>query len=493
MKATEEIRFFMQLKISPRLDGCPSADLLVLPCWSVKGKAEIALKMKAMGGMQKPLEDFSGKEGESLLVYPTPGKEKRILLVGLGDKKKISAEALRHAYYSATKRAIKKKWVKMNAAIPEECGAMASAICNGILEANYRWDKWKTDNGKEIIPATLASVCLAGLDKEHQKECEQVVEIFKGVDLARDLVNANAEDMHPDALAEAAKKIQKEFPKVKVTVLNKNQIAKEKMGLLMAVGKGALHGPNLILMEYRGDPDSKETYAIVGKGITFDTGGLNLKPTGSMETMKCDMAGGAAVIGTLRTLAALKIKRNVIGVIAAAENAIGPASVKPGDVHRGLSGKTVEINNTDAEGRLVLADALTYVQNAFSPTHIIDLGTLTGGMVIVLGEDVTGFFATDDALASALFQAGESCGERVWRMPLYPVYRDLLKSSIADIKNSGPRKATAIQAAIFLQEFINKDVPWVHLDIAGTAYNTESYASGVGVRLLTEFFQKHGK
>lgn len=212
--------------------------------------------------------------------------------------------------------------------------------------------------------------------------------------------------------------------------------------------------------------------------------------------MKCDMSGSAATLATLHAVARLQLKRNVIGVLVIAENAIGPKSYKPGDVVKSYSGKTVEIGNTDAEGRLILADALSYVQEKYRPSRIIDLATLTGGIVIALGEEATGLFSNDDAFAQAISAAGERTGERVWRMPLYPEYKELLKSQIADIKNCGPRKASSATAAIFLQEFIHPDMPWVHLDIAGTAFLAEpkahqtSNATGVGVRLLIEYLSQ---
>jgi leucyl aminopeptidase len=287
--------------------------------------------------------------------------------------------------------------------------------------------------------------------------------------------------------------MEKEFSSVKSVILRKKELEKEQLGLLLAVNRGSHRDPALILLEYRGNPTSKELIGIVGKGITYDTGGLNLKPTGSMETMKCDMAGAAAVLGIIRTAASLKMKVNLVGVVATTENAIGPESYKPGDVYRSYSGKMVEITNTDAEGRLVLADALSYLQAKYHPTEMVDLATLTGGVVVALGEEVTGFFANEETLAKALFQAGEKTHERLWRLPLYSEYRELLKSTIADIKNSGPRKASPIQAGIFLKEFVSEKIPWAHLDIAGTAYLEKpkgynpTHATGVGVRLLIEW------
>jgi leucyl aminopeptidase len=268
------------------------------------------------------------------------------------------------------------------------------------------------------------------------------------------------------------------------------------MGLLLAVNRGSMRDPAFILVEYRGNPGSSDVTALVGKGITFDTGGLNLKPTGSMETMKDDMSGAAAVLGAIRAAAALKLKVNILGAIPTTENSIGSKAYKPGDVYRSYSGKTVEIANTDAEGRLVLADALAYVQKHYKPSRIVDFATLTGAVVIALGEEASALFCNDEGFAAKLMDAGSRSAERLWRMPLYPEYKELMKSTIADLKNSGGRAGGLCTSAAFLSYFV-KDVPWAHLDIAGTAflsspkhYHTTN-ATGVGVRMLVEFFLAH--
>jgi leucyl aminopeptidase len=317
--------------------------------------------------------------------------------------------------------------------------------------------------------------------------------IVKAVNQVRDLVNGNADDVNVVALKEIAHKMAKEFSSLKVKVLDKKALEKEKMGLMLAVGRGAAHDPALILFEYKGNPRSKETIAVVGKGITFDTGGLNIKVSG-METMKCDMAGAAAVIGIMRLAAELKLKVNLVGALAVAENALGPLSYKPGDVFCGRTGKTVEITNTDAEGRLVLADAISYVEDHYTPSKLIDFATLTGGVVVALGEEAAGLFCTDEAFAKALEKAGERTHERVWRLPLYPEYKEDIKSKIADIKNSGSRKASSAQGATFIQHFV-KTPAWAHVDIAGTAYLSETrayhptLATGMGVRLFVDFLE----
>jgi leucyl aminopeptidase len=292
-----------------------------------------------------------------------------------------------------------------------------------------------------------------------------------------------------------ARQFEKEHASIKVSILDKKALEKEKMGLILAVGRAANTDPAVVILEYKGDPHSKEKTAVVGKGITYDTGGLNIKVAGSgMETMKCDMAGAAAVMGIIQAAAKLKLKVNLVGALALAENAIGPASYKPGDVFRGRTGKTVEITNTDAEGRLVLADTISYVEDHYQPNRLIDFATLTGGVVIALGEEASGLFSNDDTLAHALERAGERTHERVWRLPLYPEYKEYLKSPIADIKNSGPRKASSPSGATFIHQFV-KSISWAHLDIAGTAYLSElkpchpTAATGVGVRLFIDFLE----
>ncbi len=482
-----------------------SADIIVVPVWHDKKKPVIACSAKEFASIVKyPIDsgDFHGKEGECLLLYRPQGKEKRILLVGLGDKKSCLPDTLRRAYAAAVKAMRAKKMKSANVLFPETdligWEILCQAVMEGMLLASYSFDQLKGESGKEENHSYLERVCFCGLNKSDThllKKTETVIEV---VNFVRDLVNGNADDVHVDLFKKIAKDFEKQFSQVKTTILDKKALEKEKMGLLLAVGRSSVREPALIILEYTGNPHSKEKTAIVGKGITFDTGGLNLKVSGSsIETMKCDMAGAAVALGIIKAAAQLKLKVNLISVIAATENAIGPDSYKPGDVYRGHSGKTVEISNTDAEGRLVLADAISYLQENYQPSHMIDFATLTGGIVIALGEEATGLFSNNDALAKRLEKAGERTHERLWRMPLYPEYKEYLKSSIADIKNSGPRKASSGTGAIFIQAFVKKSIPWAHLDIAGTAFLSElkayhpTAATGVGIRLLVDFLE-HG-
>jgi leucyl aminopeptidase len=271
-------------------------------------------------------------------------------------------------------------------------------------------------------------------------------------------------------------------------------VKKEGFGLLLAVAKGSVVDPHLIVIEYRGNPKSKENVMVVGKGVTYDTGGLNLKPDSSMMDMKCDMSGAAACLGLIIALKNLKSKKNVTVIIPTTENAISGASYKQGDVHRSFLGKTVEIDNTDAEGRLILADALAWGNKEYKPSCIIDLATLTGGVVVAFAEELTGLMGNDEGLIKKLREASERTFERTWQLPLYEEFKDLLASPIADMRNCGEKGASSIKGGMFLKEFVGT-TPWAHLDIAGTAFldREKRYwpkgATGVGIRLLVDFLE----
>ncbi|MEK7340335.1 MAG: leucyl aminopeptidase [Verrucomicrobiota bacterium] len=471
------------------------ADVAICPVWKTKAQALVALELKEFDALIKtPLDDFSGKKGETLLLYREKGVEKRVLLLGLGEKASCQTETLRQAYASAIKQLRAKKIKSCNLLLPsfeeKEALSIIRASLEGLILANYAFDCFKSTPLNE----PLETACICGIDPSHASFMKKVERIMQGVYLARDLVNRNADDSNVEGLIQAAKDLSKDCKKLKVVVLHEKQLEKERMNLLLAVGKGSAHPPALVVLEYMGDPSSKEKVALVGKGITFDTGGLNLKTTGHIEAMKCDMAGSACVLGVMQSLCSLEIKKNVIGVLALAENAIGPGSYKPGDVYTSRLGKTVEIGNTDAEGRLVLADALSYVEDTYAPSVVIDFATLTGAIVIALGEEAAGLFSNDDSLVRGLQKAALRTDERLWRLPLYPEYTEMLKSEIADLKNIGGRPASSCTAAAFLQQFIKK-AAWAHLDIAGVAYlsKPKSYhptlATGSGVRVTIDFLE----
>jgi leucyl aminopeptidase len=317
--------------------------------------------------------------------------------------------------------------------------------------------------------------------------------VAQGVDFARDLVNIPGYAMTPAKLAEEAVELGKRAA-VKVTVFDKAQLTEQGFGGVLTVGQGSANEPRFIIMEYGEASDDKPTICLVGKGLTFDSGGLSIKPADAMDTMKSDMAGSAAVFGAMQVVAELKLPLHVVGLVPSAENMPGSAAFRPGDIIKTLSGKTIEVLNTDAEGRIILADGLFYAQR-YNPAAIIELSTLTGAMVIALGAHATGMMATDQALADAVSRAGEETGERVWQFPMWQEYHDMIKSEVADIKNMAGRPAGSITAGTFLAAFTG-DTPFVHLDIAGTSFAVQPArpydapgATGVGVRLLTAYLQ----
>lgn len=491
----------MEIITTPSLESRDEADLLLVPFWKGKKHAEAAASAvslyKLCAGVVDT-RDFSGKEGEFVIIYVSGQPEKRFGLLGLGDQDAMTVEKLRRSYAQATKGCRAKKLSKLNIVLPD-CKAIAlddlvKGIVEGLLLPNYAFTSLQKDALKKEPQVVLKGIKLIAAGKHELAVAQKCATICEAVNFARDLVNGNADDITPQYLSAVARGLEKTCDHVKTTVLNKKQIEKEKMGLLLAVNRGSFREPAFIIVEYKGNPKSKEKTVLVGKGITFDTGGLNLKPTGSMETMKCDMAGAAAVLGTIQAASNLGLKINITGVIASTENSIGSYSFKPGDVYTGYAGKSVEIGNTDAEGRLILADALAYTIDRLKPTRIIDLATLTGAIEITFGDEATGLMSNNDALADLLIQAGSVTGERLWRLPMYEEFRDSLKSDIADIKSTGGRGGSSIKAAIFLQEFVDK-TPWAHLDIAGTAFLSDArrynpkYGTGVGVRLLISFLE----
>lgn len=481
------------------LEKRPDSDVLAIPFFQDGEKVVFALQSQPLKKTLKvPLNtgDFKGKEGEILWIY-TEGKEQRIALLGLGKKKKVTVEGLRRAYSSLAKGCLSRQLKKLTLLMPELLSLtekeQIEGIAEGLLLTNYNFVGLKKSIKEKLsLIQKVYCIDLSSKGLAIAKRCAQVCE---GVYLARNLVNGNADDITAQFLSEQAMGIAKKYPKTRATVFKKKRLEKEGFGLLLAVGRASRNDPALILLEYKGNPKSKEHVVLVGKGITYDTGGLNLKPTGSMETMRSDMAGAAVVLGVLQVIAALKLKRNVTVVIPTAENCIDANSYKPGDVYVGYAGKSVEIGNTDAEGRLVLADALAYAVRHLNPTYIIDLATLTGAMDIALGSEYIGVFSNHAQLVDLLCNSSESTYERCWQLPLVEEYREQLKSDIADLKNIGGRGAGSIKGALFLEEFVN-GCPWAHLDIASVAYSAESkryipkYGTGIGVRLLVDFIHK---
>ncbi len=470
-------------------------DTLILPFWQGK-LPEFAFREKTAKTLAAPAlktGDFSGKAEELFFFYPSRGREKRLLLLGLGEEKKLTPEGMRRCYAQALRLLHAKKSKNIRIILPEtdkQAETFLASAVEGMLLANYSFDYHRAEKQPLVQKVFIEKGSSSDLSL-----CKKLQAIASAVYFTRDLVMGNADDVTPTNLAKQAQSLSKSFPLIETEVFTRSRIEKENLKLLLAVSQGAKTEPAFIIVKYRGNPSSQELTALIGKGITFDTGGLLLKPRGGMETMRDDMAGGAVVLSTIRAAAELKMAINLIGIVASTENAIGPGSYKPGDVYGSHAGISVEIADTDAEGRLVLADAISYVQTHYAPKRIIDLATLTGGAIIALGEEVAAICSNNEQLTDQLMAAGEKTYERLWPLPLYEEYAELLKSKIADIKNAGPRKASTICGAMFLKRFVKEPVAWAHLDIAGVAFVDPQkpyhpiQATGFGVRLLLAFLE----
>lgn len=495
----------MEVKGATTIQARKKAGILVVPFWSGKKGPHEAVDLQHNAELQKQIKgpvqsgDFKGKEGEVLLHYATGLPEERLLLLGLGSQEDVTAEKLRKTYSQVTRHCHKKKITSVNLLLPGDIPMaredVVAAIMDGLLIPNYSFHSLKKHSLEHNSVDLIEVITLIGASKADLDTATHCSTIAESVNMVRDLVNGNADDVTPQHLSAVARGLEKTCKNVKTTVFDKKKIEKEGMGLFLAVNRGSHLEPAFIVVEYKGNPKSKERTAIVGKGITFDTGGLNLKPTGGIEDMKCDMAGAATVLGVIHAISALGLKVNATAVIPSTENSISSFSYKPGDVYTGYSGKSVEIGNTDAEGRLALADALAYTIDKLKPSRIVDIATLTGSVELALGNEISGLYSNNDVLADLLMGISGQTGEWLCRLPLYEEYRDLLKSDIADIKSTGGRKAGSITAALFLKEFVGK-TPWAHLDVAGTAYVGEAkryfpkHATGFGVRLLVKLLEK---
>ena len=440
-------------------------------------------------------EKFSGRAGQVFVII---NKNQIILLLGLGQFKKITSEHWRQAtgslvsylrnYQTDSIGLVLNNWLQGSSDVQ----LLGQSLAEGLSLAQYSFDRYKkTDKNKiKVAVKTVWLQMLSGHKKRFEQGWKKGELLAQATNLARDLVNEPAEVMTPTFLAEEARRIAKANRRIVVKILEEDKVKKMGMGGFWAVDKGSREPLKFIHLTYRPRGRAKDRVALVGKGITFDSGGLNLKPEMGMADMKIDMAGAAAVLGVFSALSQLDCKLEVQGFIAACENMPSGSSIRPGDVVRTISGRTIEIANTDAEGRVTLADAFGYAQRQGLKT-IVDLATLTGAVMIALGENYTGLFANDDKLARALEVSAELAGEKMWRLPLPEEYKKLNDSKIADIRNiPSTRYGGAITAALFLQEFIDKGVDWAHLDIAGPAYadkplNNYTPLGGVGYGVRT--------
>ncbi len=442
--------------------------------------------------------DFDGKSGATLLTHGATGiAAVRMLLVGLGKEAEFGDKAYRDAIAAAV-RALKdtgsKSAVVTLSELPlgqRDSGWRVRQAALAVQDALYRPDRLKSrqDNGKPALTSIAFTVGNKDV-RAATAALSQGEAIADGMYFSRELGNLPANICTPTYLAQQAQKLAREC-KLKCEVLDRARMEKLGMGSLLSVGRGSHQPPRFIVLQYRGGKAKEKPIALIGKGITFDTGGISLKPGAEMDEMKYDMSGAGSVLGALRAAAMMKLPLNVVGIIPAVENMPGGGATRPGDIVTSLSGQTIEILNTDAEGRLVLCDALTYAER-FDPDCVIDVATLTGACVIALGAVASGLMANDDALADELLEAGQSSGDRAWRLPLWDDYQELLKSNFADIPNiSGGRAAGTITGACFLSRFTKK-YRWAHLDIAGTAWRSGASKGSTGrpVPLLTHFLMK---
>lgn len=454
----------------------------------------------------KKIKEFNGKKGDSVIFYDLANsKSERVIFVGLGKLEKIDAEALRNFAGKSVKQLITKDLTEaiICAPSPKKVNMKDDSVLGAILEGaclgNHIFDKYKKD--KKAKPLKSVSVFTdSKIAKSHRVLPSRVETICKGTILAREWVSMPSNDKRPDrfvrSMVKAAEKEDLSF-----SILDEKTLKQNGMGAILAVGVGSRSKPRLLILDYnpyknKKSSKKKKTIALVGKGVTFDTGGISLKPSAGMAEMKMDMSGAASVAATLITLARLKHKFRVVGVIPVVENMPSGDATRPGDIIKSYSGKTIEIGNTDAEGRLILADAMSYANKMFKPDVMVDMATLTGACIVALGDKIAGVFANDEQLAKDIVASGESVDERCWAMPMPDDYKALLKSEFADINNmSSTRYGGAITAALFLSEFVG-DTCWAHIDIAGPAYSKKGTdycgagGSGFGVRLLIDFLNK---
>jgi len=444
--------------------------------------------------------EFKGGKGSTLTLLNPSKSPSHLLVIGLGKASAVTTLVLEEAGAAAVAAALAAKVTHLDiaAALPKgikmDAALAAARAASGAKLRAYAFDKYKTKTKAEDKPKLkTVSVITPALDKA-KKVYAPLEAIAEAVAFTRDIVSEPANVIYPETLAAECKKLT--ALGVKVEVLGEAQMKKLGMGALLGVGQGSVRESQLVIMQWNGGKKGENPVAIVGKGVTFDTGGISIKPANGMEEMKWDMGGSATTIGTLRALAARKAKVNVVGVVGLVENMPDGNAQRPGDVVTSMSGQTIEVINTDAEGRLVLADALWYTQSRFKPKCIVDLATLTGAIIVCLGSWRAGLFSNNDKMAEQLAKSATRVGEPVWRMPLGDEYDKMINCDIADMQNVGEgREAGSTTAAQFLQRFVN-DVPWVHLDIAGVAWqNKERFklapkgAVGWGVRLLNDWIE----
>ena len=487
----------MQITITNQKLEDVSCQVAIIFVFQRDGKAVFPKEARDLP--QEALKDFSGAKNASMLVYRSGQCAKRTMLVGLGERKKFTQEVFARALGAAAMQLQKKKLTKYAIILPvgTRRGVFLRAL-KAIALAQYQFADFK--DKKSVLPTCqeLAFAQVLAKDKRKvQKEAEEGLIISECINKTRRYGDMPPSEATPSYLAGEASRIARENKNVKVKILGKAAMQKLKMNGILAVSRGSRQEPRLIVLEYQGAAKSQQPIAFVGKGITYDTGGINIKPpaVGMLEEMKSDMSGGGAVLGLIEAAARLRLKKNIVGIVPSCENMLGDNAFKPGDILRLASGKTAEIVNTDAEGRPVLADALHYARS-FRPKAIIDYATLTGSCLVALGYHNAGFFSRDKRLCKLLESSAQTSGEKIWRLPLGDDYLEEVQSDVADLRNVGKAKfGDACNAAAFLEQFVPGE-RWAHLDIAPTAFNPRprawmrAGATGTGVHLGIELAKK---
>ena len=446
-------------------------------------------------GRALAVAEFKGKRGQTTTILAPGAGLSRVVAVGLGKVEGIEARHLEDAGGHAAAALAREAAASVSAV--GLSGAQAAHVAMGLALRGYRFDRYRTTEKAEDKPKLAKATVLTGEVPKARDGWADLKAVAEGVFLSRDLVSEPANVLNPAEMAERCRKL--EALGLKVEVFGPKEMTKLGFGALMGVAMGSANEPRMVVMTWNGASGggtgkgkakaAAKPLAFIGKGVTFDTGGISIKPAGGMEDMKWDMGGAGTVIGLMAALAGRKAKVDAIGLVGLVENMPSGTAQRPGDVVKTYSGQTVEVINTDAEGRLVLADVLWYCQQKYDPRFMIDLATLTGAIIVALGHEYAGFFSNDDALSAQLAAAGEATGEKVWRMPLADAYDKQIKSDIADMKNVGGRPGGAITAAQFIQRFVNGK-PWIHMDVAGTVWSGKDAptvpkgATAFGVRLL---------
>ncbi|MBI4968291.1 MAG: leucyl aminopeptidase [Rhodospirillales bacterium] len=495
------------MKVRFAKPGLPKAGVLVVGVLEGRTLTAAARQAdaKSGGALVRAMKHsrFEGKKDQTLTVMAPAGLGVgRLIALGLG--KAAELDGARYETYGGRAVAEIQASGEKDGAIavdtmpgaPLKPGPAAARAALGVRLRAWRFDKYRTTEKKEDKPAVKEVAILTAQPGPARKAFQPLGAVAEGVLLTRELASEPANVIYPESLATRARQLTRLG--VKVQVLGEKAMARLGMNALLGVGQGSARESQLVVMRWLGaKAKNAKPVTVVGKGVTFDSGGISIKPSANMEDMKWDMGGAGVVIGLMRALAGRKAKVNVVGVIGLVENMPSGTAQRPGDVVRSASGKTIEVINTDAEGRLVLADALWYAQSRFKPAAVIDLATLTGAIMIALGAEHAGLFANDDSLADRLTGAGKRVGELLWRMPMGEAYDKLIKSDIADMKNVGDGRAGSITAAQFLGRFIGPGVPWAHLDIAGVTWSKADTAlvpkgaTAFGVRLLEDFLATH--